>query len=132
MKRERIPNLGEFEFYKGYFVGRIYEGVNADETHVEALSSLIRKYYAGAPVIYISDRVNSYSLDPIATKKLIKINNIKYALIIMHKESQKASLPVEKMLINNVVMKSFDSIELAKAWAEDEISKNSAVMRIYS
>lgn len=124
MKLERISSLGEFEFYQGYFVGRIYDGVNADETHVEALSSLIRKYYAGAPVIYISDRVNSYSIDPIATKSLIERNNIKYALIVMHKESQKSSLPVEKMLINNVIMKSFDSLERAIVWAEEKLSKN--------
>lgn len=121
MKAEIIPNFGEFEFYEGYFVGRIYDGVNADEKYVEALSRLIYTHYSGSPVIYISDRVNSYSLDPVATKKLIERNNISHALIITHTEPQQISLHTEKILINNVVMDSFDSVELAIAWAENYI-----------
>ena len=83
MIKEQIAGLGEFEFYEDYFIGRIYEGVNAGSNFVDSLSGLIQKHYSGRPIIYISDRVNSYSLDPIATNDLIRRNNIRFAGVVV-------------------------------------------------
>ena len=68
MIKEYINGLGEFEFFDGYLIGRINDGVNVGSNFVDALSELIHKHYHGNPFIYISDRINSYSLDPLATE----------------------------------------------------------------
>ena len=120
MKLEKISKFGEFEFHKGFVIGRIYEGVNVEEKHIKSLSDLISKYYSGDPIVYISDRVYSYSIDTVATKSLIVDNNICYAAIVTHSNTQKITFPMEKEIIDNVIMKSFHSLDSAIDWAVEK------------
>ena len=67
-------------------------GKNSDSSFVDVLSGLIHKHYLGRPVIYISDRVNSYSLDPVARMDLIERNNIRFAGVMTYTAMQKRIL----------------------------------------
>ncbi len=98
MIKERIDGLGEFEFSEGYIIGRIDDGVNAGPDFVDALTKLIQKHSSGQPIIYISDRVHSYSLDPLATMDLISRNNICYAGVVTYKRQQNKSFSLEESL----------------------------------
>jgi hypothetical protein len=120
MIKERIAGLGEFEFYEDYFIGRIYDGVNAGSNFVGSLSDLIQKHYSGRPIIYISDRVNSYSLDPIATNDLIRRNNIRFAGVVAYSEHQKNLYVYEEQVFQGVTMCSFDALDVALRWAEQK------------
>ena len=120
MIKEQIDHLGEFEFYRNYFIGRIYEGVNAGPLFVDSLSKLIQKHYSGRPTIYISDRVNSYSLDPIATNELIRRNNIRFAGIVIYTRQQKHVYSYEEHVLQGVTVCSFDSLSAAVSWAEQK------------
>jgi len=120
MTKEHIDGFGEFEFYPDYFIGQINEGVNAGYDYVDALSELIQKHYSGRPVIYISDRVNSYSLDPFATMDLIKRNNIRFAAIVTYTNIQKTDYPFEEKIIEGISMRSFNSLATAVIWAEQK------------
>jgi len=84
MIKEKINGLGEFEFYQSYIIGRIYEGMNAGQIFVSPLTDLIQKCFSGRPTIYISDRINSYSLDPVASIDLIARNNIRFMGIVTY------------------------------------------------
>ena len=118
MIKEKIEGLGEFEFYRDYFIGRIYEGVNAGPDFSDLLSELIQKHFSGRPVIYISDRVNSYSVDPMATKDLIVRNNIKFTGAVVYTRRQKRISSFEDKIIEETKRCSFDSIAAAVSWAE--------------
>ena len=118
MIKEKIDGFGEFEFYKNYFVGRIYEGVNAVPDFSDALSELIQKHFSGRPVIYISDRVNSYSVDPLATKELIVRNNIQFTGAVVYTPRQKRISSFEDRIIEETKRCSFDSLDVAVSWAE--------------
>ena len=118
MVKEQIDGLGEFEFYKNYFIGRIYEGVNAGFAFVDSLSKLIQKHYSGRPAIYISDRVNSYSIDPMATNVLIRRNNIRFAGIVIYTQQQRRVYFYEEHVLQGVTVCSFDSLDAAVSWAE--------------
>ncbi len=120
MVKEHIAKFGEFEFYKHYFIGRIYEGANAGPEFVDALSELIQKHYCGQPIIYISDRTNSYSLDPITTQILVTRNNIRFAGIVTYTEHQELNIHIEKRIINKTTMRSFSSLDSAITWAEQK------------
>lgn len=120
MIKKCINGLGEFEFFEGYFIGRIYDGVNAGPDFVNELSGLIQKHYHGKPVIYISDRVNSYSLDPIATMDLIERNNIRFAGVITYSQRQKRTYPFEERFIDGITMCNFDSLDAALSWAKQK------------
>ena len=121
MLKEHIEGLGDFEFYDGYFIGRISEGAHAASNFVDALSNLISKHFHGRPVIYISDRINSYSLDPLATTELIARNNIKFAGVVIYTRLQQKVYSYEERAINGIIMSSFDSLDAAVAWAEQKL-----------
>lgn len=118
MRIEKISGFGEFEFHKGYFIGRIYEGIHAGIDHIKPLSELIARYYSGAPIVYISDRFYTYSIDMVATKKLIDENNIGYVAVVNYSSRQTYFFSIEKRLIDNIQINEFHSLDLAIAWAK--------------
>jgi len=120
MINEHIKGLGDFEFYDGYFIGRIAEGANAGADYVNALSDLITKHFSGKSPVYISDRINSYSLDPLATSDLIVRNNIKYAGIVAYTPRQQKSASYQENSIKEIEMCTFTDISSAVAWAKQK------------
>lgn len=123
MIKEQISGLGEFEFFDGYFIGRINAGVNAGPDFVDALSELIQKHYHGKTIVYISDRVNSYSLDPLATMDLIERNNIRFAAVVTYTQRQRNIYPLEESIIDGVTMCNFDSLDAALNWAIQKLQE---------
>ena len=123
MIKECINGLGEFEFFEGYFIGRINDGVNAGSTFVEALSELIHKHYHGKPVIYISDRVNSYSLDPVATADLIKRSNIRCVGVVVYTQQQQKVYFFEERFIEGIPMCHFASLDAALCWSKQKLKE---------
>jgi hypothetical protein len=118
MIKEQIDGLGEFEFYKNYFIGRIYKGVNAGAYFVDSLTELIQKNYSGRETIYISDRLNSYSLDPIATNDLISRNNIRFVGIVFYTKRKRNMYSYEEHFFRGKTICFFDSLGAAEEWAE--------------
>ena len=123
MIKECINGLGEFEFFEDYFIGRINDGVNAGSSFVDALSELIHKHYHGQPVIYISDRINSYSLDPLATEDLIKRNNICFAGVVVYSQQQENMFSFEEHLIDGITMCHFVSLDAALCWSKQKLQE---------
>jgi len=123
MIKECINGLGEFEFFEGYFIGRINVGVNAGSNFVDALSELINKHYHGKPVIYISDRVNSYSLDPVATMDLIERNNIRFAGVVVYTQLQEKAYSFEERFIDGITMCDFVSLDAALCWSKQKLQE---------
>jgi hypothetical protein len=121
MIKERIDGLGEFEIHAGYLIGRIDYGKHAGPHFVDALSELIQKHYQGRPLIYISDRVNSYSLDPAATMDLIRRNNIRFVGIVTYTDLQKTMYVFEEQVIKGITMCDFVSLNDALAWAKQKL-----------
>jgi len=123
MIKECINGLGEFEFFEGYFIGRINDGVNAGSIFVDVLSELIHKHYHGKPVIYISDRVNSYSLDPVATMDLIERNNIRFAGVVVYTQQQEKMYSFEERFIDGTTMCRFVSLDAALCWSKQKLQE---------
>lgn len=120
MIKENINGLGEFEFYQNYFIGRINEGSNAGTEYVDALSDLIQKHFSGRPVIYISDRVNCYSLDPVATADLIARNEITHVGIVVYSQLQGKTYSFLEKFLEETKICSFESLDAAMSWAEQK------------
>ena len=123
LNKEYINGLGEFEFYKGYFIGRINDGVNVGSNFVDALSELIHKHYHGKPFIYISDRINSYSLDPLATEDLIKRNNIRFVGVVVYTQQQEHMFYFEERFLDGITMRNFVSLDAAVVWSKQKLQE---------
>lgn len=66
--------IGTFKFYENVVIGQVREGAQVTLDKALPLLALGWEQYRNKPVIYISDRKHSYSLDPTMhyeTKKLV-------------------------------------------------------------
>lgn len=123
MIKECINSLGEFEFYEDYFIGRINYGADAGSSFLDAFSELIQKHFHGKPVVYISDRVNSYSLDPVATMELIKRNNIHFVGVVVYTQKQQNNYSFEERFIDGITMCHFHSLDAAVYWSKQKLQE---------
>lgn len=73
-------------------------------------------------VVYISNRVNSYSVDPNDYKFLNMIPNLKGVAIVSYSEVNKQTADLEKSFIKKPC-KTFDNLSEAKLWALEVLEK---------
>jgi len=64
-EKKIVHHLGNFYFFKDYVISEINEGIHFNyENGKEIIDMAYEHYGEGIKVAYISNRVNSYSLDP--------------------------------------------------------------------
>ena len=67
---------GEFFVFDEFLICQISEGVNVTPEHSEILNHEIKKHFQGKDLVYISNRVNSYSVDPLTYVETERIPNL--------------------------------------------------------
>jgi len=85
LHKEVIDKIGSFYFYDNYMISEISEGVIVDYNLVSKITNQLTKKFYGTdvPFVFISNRVNSYSVDPtihLKTKSLLP-NTKGYAVV---------------------------------------------------
>ena len=73
------------------------------------------------PWVYISNRVNSYSLDPNDYKHLNEIPTLKGIGVIQYKRSIETALELEKMFVKKP-FQTFNDLDTAIEWALEKIN----------
>ncbi|MEP2937332.1 MAG: hypothetical protein ABJM06_02980 [Gilvibacter sp.] len=107
--------LGTLYFYQHLVIGEFHEGVNL--SYQNAFNILLKslKYIGTRPIVYISNRVNSYSVQPNDYKYLEKVPNIKGIAIVSSDSSGTSSAMLEAKFVNkNFAL--FSTIQEAQAW----------------
>ncbi len=75
--KEVTFSFGDFFFFKNFIVAEIYEGVHFSWDKVLKLVKEIYKHYGDDfKIAYISNRVNSYSIEPVTWMRLRKEGHI--------------------------------------------------------
>jgi hypothetical protein len=110
-------SFGEFYLFETFFISEIYEGVHFDWDKVEDLiMNLIDFYGEDIKLGYISNRVNSYSIDPYTW---VKIENtydfIVASAIVSYNHISLMNTKIEK-LFSKKSIKACDSLEEAIKW----------------
>ncbi|MEW7277904.1 hypothetical protein ABW636_04860 [Aquimarina sp. 2201CG1-2-11] len=112
---------GNFYLFESFVIGEINEGVvySWDDHAKEMAEEISHLYdYNGENIMYISNRVNSYSVKPLDWIKFFK-NNYKlkgYSIVSYSQKGLLTSL-VEKLFFKDN-FQSFDNLEDAIAWAK--------------
>jgi len=93
--------------------------VNYDSGYqvLERLMSMI----GDKPWVYISNRVNSYSLNPNDYKHFNEISTLKGIGVIQYKSSIQTALDLEKMFIKKP-FKTFDDLDSAIKWGLQKLN----------
>ncbi|MDY8135854.1 hypothetical protein [Aquimarina sp. 2201CG5-10] len=114
-------NTGKVFFYKDYLIIEVAEGVCFNHEKAKELSKLTNLHFKDRPFGYISNRINSYSVEPTDYIKIKEVfPNIKAFAIVTYNDFQKTSVRIENMFFQGDIV-SFDNLENAVDWVKEQI-----------
>lgn len=119
-------DIANVYFYDNLVVVEVTEGMNITIKNGLSLLLKILSTLRTKPWVYISNRVNSYSVDPNDYKYLNKIPTLQGIAIVDIKESGKASAILEQSF-SKKPLKIYDSMTDAVEWANTILSKNNQI-----
>ncbi|WP_290699169.1 hypothetical protein [Lacinutrix sp.] len=106
-------------------IATINEGIHLTLDMSEEIILAVFNSLGDKPTIYITNRVNSYSVDPTLYSSLIKVKNIKGFGIVIHENNTSKSVEVESLFYKNK-FEYFNSIKDAKLWGNKRLANSLA------
>jgi hypothetical protein len=117
----KLP-LGTFYIYDNYIIVEIAEGITIATKHNKILEDIAEKYFASKDFVYITNRVNSYAVNPAVYKKTSKIKNLVGFAIVASNYIALRNADIEKLFLNKP-FESFTELSEAIKWAEAIVDK---------
>ena len=118
-KKVEMP-FGNFYFFEKFVISEINEGEHFDWEKVQQIMNMVFHHYKeNFKIAYISNRVNSYSMEPQTWMKIKKndLNFIVAAAIIIYDEISLEIATLEKTFTTNSIKRCF-SIDEAVNWVQ--------------
>ncbi len=117
---EHSLEVGHFTFYQNIVVGVFSEGVHATfENATIPIQIATQLYGTEEPIIYISHRKNSYSMDPVGCREVVDLfPNFKAFGIVALNKRRRMLANLERLFIKKPI-RVFDNLEAAFIWAEE-------------
>ncbi|MEO1010467.1 MAG: hypothetical protein AAFX53_04125 [Bacteroidota bacterium] len=117
--KEYVGEIGRFRYYEHIVVGEIEKGIHVTfEKAVVPLQIGEQIYGTEKPFVYISHRLNSYSMDPIGYRDAIKLfPNFKGFAIVAQSNRRRMLAHLEKAFMKKPIG-VFDNLQSAFFWAE--------------
>jgi len=111
-----------YVYNKNIAVVEIKEGVTL--SYITGMSLLLKgvTVFGNRPWVYISNRINSYSVVPTDYKYLHRIGTLKALSIVTHEEGGKLKPHVESIFCKKP-FDIFDELEEAMEWAEKALKQ---------
>lgn len=121
LKRHDL-DVGTFFFYKNFMVSEFKEGIAVTIDNAREMLHLAKIYYGNkTPVVYITNRVNSYSFNPTDHFKTAQMfPNLKGYATVTYDAINHDIASLEQSFLN-VPTQVFHSLEDAINWVEELI-----------
>jgi len=123
MKEVLTFNFCKMSIYDNYVVVIVNEGINITPKHNSVLVEVTENHFLDKPFVYITHRINSYSVDPKVYYETSKIENLKGFAVVSKNYKAKVNAQIEKMFFNKP-FETFTKMEDAFTWADDLVKKN--------
>lgn len=107
----------EIHIYEYYMVVTVNAGVNISTHHNQTLLNIADTYFRNKQFVYITHRVNSYSVDPAIYKETSKISNLAGFCVVSKNYMAKSAAQIEKLFLNKP-FEIFDTLTEAIEWAQ--------------
>ncbi|WP_299113698.1 hypothetical protein [uncultured Winogradskyella sp.] len=125
MKESLTFDFCDMTIYDHYLVVVIKEGINIKSEHSDVLVEVTNTYYPNKPFVYITHRINSYSVDPKIYYQTVKIENLKGFAVVSNNYQAKVNAQIEQMFFTKP-FEIFTDLEDAFNWA-DRLIRNNAL-----
>lgn len=106
-----------FELFDNYVISTVNQGVNICKNKSKIQTAFLLNHYKVRSYVYITNRINSYSVDPIIYKESCKINNLLGIGVVSKKVAPLLNVEIEKLFFTGKPFKAFTNIEEATNWA---------------
>lgn len=111
----------EFDFcnitiFDSYIIVIIKEGINVTPDRNNTLIDITETYFSNKSFVYISNRINSYSVDPKVYLSTSKIKNLEGIAVVSSNYQSKVNAQIEKMFFKKP-FEIFSELEKAIVWA---------------
>lgn len=125
IKEIREYQFGKFYFFDGLVISEINDGVEfCWKMASKAVEAALDVFGEDAPIVYISNRINSYSITPSDWAKLYKNRHqLKAYSVVGNTKGNFASLVMERMFFKNTI-KQFTDLEEAIKWGLGQLQKH--------
>ncbi len=125
---EYVLETAKVVLYQNIVVVVGTEGTHVTYEKVTNVLRIVKEIYGtDIPFVYISNRIHSYSIDPLAYYEAIKLfPNLKAYAIVSHNKRSRTLAVLEKLFMKKSI-RVFDELEKAFEWAEQMITKNGIV-----
>lgn len=103
--------------YINYMVVVMNEGVTINPSHNKTLLNIVETYYSKKNFVYITHRLNSYSVNPAIYFETSKIQNLKGFAVVSKDYKAKSNAEIEKLFFNKP-FEVFTMLDEAITWAK--------------
>ena len=119
----KLP-FGSFYFFNRFVVSEMNEGVHFDWKKVKIVSDLMINHYGkNNEIVYISNRVNSYSIEPLSWLKFDKKYHLFISTRIVAYDNKGGLSVVLERVFSKKTIKRFRSLKEAVDWAKELTEK---------
>ena len=105
-----------------FLINQIREGVTITSKHNTKLYEVISKHFHKRPVVYISNRIHSYSVDPLTYIETSKIHNLLAMAIVSENKTFRENAAYESKFYKKPFA-IFTTLSEAIAWVDQTIKK---------
>ncbi|SHI54893.1 hypothetical protein [Algibacter luteus] len=106
----------ELDFYENYVICRINEGEEIDAKKNNLQTDAIIKHFKGKPFVYITHRVNSYSVDPKIYYDSSEIESLVGFAVVGNTYLAVSNAEIEKLFLKKP-FEIFTELDEAVDWA---------------
>lgn len=117
-------NLDDSEvfIFDRFIINQIKESVVIEPHHNDLFNDIVQEYFSGKSMIYISNRVKSYSVNPLIYPEAEKIPNLIAIAIIPKTALMKRNAEYEQQFFDKPY-EIFDNLSDAIVWVDKIIPK---------
>ncbi|RMA64215.1 hypothetical protein [Ulvibacter antarcticus] len=109
--------FGKVEIFDFYIVTTMKEGIIVIPEYNNELINVANKYFKNKPFAYITNRVNSYSVDPKIYIETSKIKNLVAFAVVTKEAINMSNVEVEKIFLKKP-FQQFETLDEAIYWAK--------------
>ena len=118
--REYVLDVGKVQVYDNYMVAIFDEGATLTLERAYQIIGISEIHFRDRNFGYVSNRINSYAIDPTVYTYLRQLENLKAFAIVSNKEVDIHNFHIEKLFYKNA-MKLFLDYQKAVNWVRKKV-----------
>lgn len=115
IKYYNLKNADVFIF-DHYVINQIHEGATIEAPQDREINDIIQRHFSGRDMVYISNRIKSYTVDPLIYPRVELIPNMLAIAIVPKTQSMRKSAEFERNFYDKP-FEIFDTLSDAIHWA---------------